>query len=240
MRSGLPVFSVNAMRSWVLGSPQRLQKDFELEVEKVLLADERAGRDAAAGENIGDGAGDFLIVLAGVAGFAHQEDASFHGGQCGDAGSGHGARLRRRCNRTSAMARALALASSSSRSRLRVMRSADASRPRLRASTAEVETLAMAMSFEAIAESGGHLSRLGEARGRILWVGRCERGCGIDGAQQHLFRTAAGGDEADARFDEADVGFGVGLAARCVESTSPLRRRESGRRARRRPGADRT
>ena len=66
------------MRSWVLRSPQRREEGFALEVEEVLLADERAGGDAAAGEDVGGPAGDFLVVFGGIAGLAHEEDAGFH------------------------------------------------------------------------------------------------------------------------------------------------------------------
>ena len=70
------------------------EKCLALEVEKILLGDERAGRDAAAGKNVRGPASDFLIVLGGVAGLAHEINAGFHGSQRGHAGSGDDARLR--------------------------------------------------------------------------------------------------------------------------------------------------
>ena len=99
-----------------------------------------------------------------------------------------------------------------------VMRSAGESRPSERASAAEVETLAMAMvsraRLRAVANSADWAKREGGSSG----IGRCERGGCVEGAEEHFFGAAAGGDEADAGFDEAHVGLGVGLAARGVEA----------------------
>ena len=39
------------------------EEGFALEIEEILLGDEGAGRDAAAGENVCGPAGDFLVVL---------------------------------------------------------------------------------------------------------------------------------------------------------------------------------
>ena len=54
--------------------------------------------------------------------------------------------------------------------------------------------------------------------GGAFGIGRRDGGGCIDGAQQHFLGPAAAGDEADAGFDQADVGFGVGLAARGVQA----------------------
>ena len=59
---------------------------------------------------------------------------------------------------------------------------------------------------------------MGEARRRSLRIGRSERGGGVEGAEQHFFGAAAGGDEADAGLDQAHVGFSVRLAARGVQA----------------------
>ncbi len=72
------------------------EKGLAFQIEDVLLADEGAGSDAAAGQDVCDPAGHFLVVLGGVARFAHEIDAGFERGQCGRTGSGDlGAGLRR-------------------------------------------------------------------------------------------------------------------------------------------------
>ncbi len=59
---------------------------------------------------------------------------------------------------------------------------------------------------------------MGKPRRRIPWIGRRQGRGRIHGAQQHLFRSASGWDQPDARFDQADVGFRVGLAARGMQA----------------------
>ncbi len=58
------------------------------------------------------------------------------------------------------------------------------------------------------------------------------------GADDHLLRAAARGDEAHARFDQADVGFGRGMDARAMQADfaaaakgQALRRDDHGRAA---------
>ena len=54
-------------------------------------------------------------------------------------------------------------------------------------------------------------------------------------ANDHFLRAAAGGDQADARFDQADVGFRRGVDARAVQTRLRSRRRAPGPAARRPP-----
>ena len=68
--------------------------------------------------------------------------------------------------------------------------------------------------LRAVASSADWAKREGGSRG----IGRCERGGCVEGAEEHLFCAAAGGDESDAGFDEAHVGFSVRLAARGVQA----------------------
>ncbi len=194
------------------------EKCFALEVEKVLLADERAGSDAAAGKDVRGPASNFLVVFGGVAGFAHQKDARFKRGERGSAGSGDlRARLRR----------GVAGLGERSGLRLGVEQQAlavhgDAVGGREQAERARFGCgggdFGHGDGFERALERGGQLGGLGEARRRIFGIGRRERGGSVEGAQQHFFGAAARGDQADAGFDEAHVGFSMGLAARGVQT----------------------
>ena len=83
--------------------------------------------------------------------------------------------------------------------------SAGRRKPRPRASSALVETLAMARVSK-MGLSAWNRSRSSRARGVFI------------GANDHLLRAAARGDQADAGFDQADVGLGGGLDARAVQA----------------------
>ena len=135
-----------------------------------------------------------------------------------------GARLRLHVARARAPARA-ALASASSRSRFIVTPSTRRGGTRAAARRARSST----PSPKPIVSN----TRWTNGSGSALGGGRLHR------ARQHLLRAAAGGNQADADLDEADVGFRRGLHAVGVQRRSRSRRRASARRARRRPARPR-
>ena len=206
------------MRSWVLRSPQSERNASRSRSSRYCSLTRVPGVTRPPAENVRRPARNFLIVLGGVAGFAHQIDAGFERGQRGRAGSGNlHARLRRgvaglgqrRGLRLGVEQQALAV-------------HGDAIGRRKQAEGAGLGgrrgDLGHGDGFERALEGRGELGGLSEARRRILGIGRRERGGRIEGAQQHFFRAAAGGNQADAGFDETHVGFRVGLAARGVQA----------------------
>ena len=62
-RSGLPVFSMCAMRSCVFGVCASSMKCCALELEQPFLVDQRAALDLAAAQHGGDARRDLVVVL---------------------------------------------------------------------------------------------------------------------------------------------------------------------------------
>ena len=207
------------MRSWVLRSPQRERNASRSRSSRYCSLTSDPAVTLPPAQNVGHPARDLLVVFRSETRLAHHKDAGFstaRARQCRERESGRADAAR--CNPPSARAMACALASSRRRSRLRVMRSAGASRPESARFGGGGGDLGHGDGFEGALEGGLHFGGLGEAGRRVARIGRREGGGGIDGAQQHLLGAAAAGDQADAGLDQADVGFGIGLAARGVEA----------------------
>ena len=87
-RSGLPVFSVNAMRSCVLRSPQSERKASRSRSSRYCSLTSVPAVTRPPAKDVRRPARHFLVVLRCVAGLAHQEDAGFERRQRSRPGAG--------------------------------------------------------------------------------------------------------------------------------------------------------
>jgi len=143
--SGLPVFSVCAMRSCDFALPAQGEEVLALKIKQILLPDRRPGCDLAAAHHFGQMRRDRHVMIAGIFTLAQHVDAEAQRRKNAFAGSGNVGDGQRCAIASLGQRDGARFCIVQHASRFIVMPSDGRSRRRSRASNADVETLARAM-----------------------------------------------------------------------------------------------
>src|SRR5579883_2589258 len=178
---------------------------FALEVENVLFANQLRGGERAAGENVGKLAGDVRVVIGSVAP-AHQHVDGQLGGREERLAEDFDLRALRPFLPTGRGG--LPAAAREREGGLLSIPNEAFAIHRIGVRAAKVAEFAALFGTRA---DLGHGDIFEDGPQSMEEVEIVSRGSSFVGADQHFFRAAAAGDEADAGFNEADIGFRRGV-----------------------------